>query len=601
LLKANFGGIEFKEEQLKKVIELGQKVVEIETEHATALKKVTKQEVSLRQKYKDDTLKMQQEEAKEELEAIRITAKTKIGIIEQTYQKEQAISREEYNQKRANLEKEQAKLGSDLDGVSKRAEFDNELLALKHLFNSKSADLAQKRAYDIDREQHEEVQKAMDFHKKIIDENNKYQDELSRSKSEAISNDHDRLVSQLNDEYTIKQRAAAEKYASGLQANANGIGFSNEAKQHELYNAEKLANDSEYNKKRADLEADTAAKHSADLEREAANYAQGLKQEEDMLRQSLEAKGVNEVTISKKMRKKREADLKAEIIDRHNRGLSAEAQEKELGAAQREDKKDAHEEEMKQISEITDAIEMSLQRKNKLLEQQLNNDLEMRQRNIMQQQQLAAEGYGNTLALEKANASKDELRKQQLAIREKKEAMAIAVFKLLAANADKEDGAKALIDTFVQMGIAEAFSAKFAKGVEGLQGPGTETSDSIPALLSKNESVITAAGTKEYAGLPTAINKGKVDEYFEQKFLPKYLTEFENASFGENVLNSILLKQSVDQQAVIIKKTDELIREIKNKPVPSMSIDKDGIVSQKQHKNGLISVIRYKPRNNNLI
>lgn len=40
---------------------------------------------------------------------------------------------------------------------------------------------------------------------------------------------------------------------------------------------------------------------------------------------------------------------------------------------------------------------------------------------------------------------------------------------------------------------------KFAKGVIGMHGPGTETSDSIPAYLSKGESVITAKATKRFA------------------------------------------------------------------------------------------------------
>jgi hypothetical protein len=50
----------------------------------------------------------------------------------------------------------------------------------------------------------------------------------------------------------------------------------------------------------------------------------------------------------------------------------------------------------------------------------------------------------------------------------------------------------------------------FAKGVIGLNGPGTETSDSIPARLSKGESVITASGTNfaqsNYPGLLEFLN-----------------------------------------------------------------------------------------------
>ena len=50
----------------------------------------------------------------------------------------------------------------------------------------------------------------------------------------------------------------------------------------------------------------------------------------------------------------------------------------------------------------------------------------------------------------------------------------------------------------------------FAKGVIGLNGQGTETSDSIPAMLSKGESVITARGTdfaqSNYPGLLEFLN-----------------------------------------------------------------------------------------------
>ena len=47
--------------------------------------------------------------------------------------------------------------------------------------------------------------------------------------------------------------------------------------------------------------------------------------------------------------------------------------------------------------------------------------------------------------------------------------------------------------------FAETKTPKFATGVIGLNGPGTETSDSIPAYLSKGESVMTAKATKQFA------------------------------------------------------------------------------------------------------
>lgn len=48
----------------------------------------------------------------------------------------------------------------------------------------------------------------------------------------------------------------------------------------------------------------------------------------------------------------------------------------------------------------------------------------------------------------------------------------------------------------------------FADGVIGLRGPGTGRSDSIPAFLSRGESVITASGTAQNASLLSAINSG---------------------------------------------------------------------------------------------
>jgi len=59
--------------------------------------------------------------------------------------------------------------------------------------------------------------------------------------------------------------------------------------------------------------------------------------------------------------------------------------------------------------------------------------------------------------------------------------------------------------------IVQTFSKKkFAKGVIDLEGEGTETSDSIPAWLSRGESVITAKGTDNAPKTLKLINEGKL-------------------------------------------------------------------------------------------
>jgi hypothetical protein len=72
--------------------------------------------------------------------------------------------------------------------------------------------------------------------------------------------------------------------------------------------------------------------------------------------------------------------------------------------------------------------------------------------------------------------------------------------------------ALALAQGAAQLAIVNKTPARFAKGVLNLQGPGTETSDSIPSLLSKGESVMTAKETKRSMGLLDAIKKNKIDD-----------------------------------------------------------------------------------------
>jgi hypothetical protein len=60
------------------------------------------------------------------------------------------------------------------------------------------------------------------------------------------------------------------------------------------------------------------------------------------------------------------------------------------------------------------------------------------------------------------------------------------------------------VQTFANIAAIEGF----ATGVIGLQGPGTGTSDSIPAWLSKGESVVTASGTQGNQNTLAAMNMG---------------------------------------------------------------------------------------------
>lgn len=100
-------------------------------------------------------------------------------------------------------------------------------------------------------------------------------------------------------------------------------------------------------------------------------------------------------------------------------------------------------------------------------------------------------------------------------------------------------GALAVIQAFAQLGpvagaiaagaivLTTAFQiskinqstppAGFKKGVVNLQGPGTETSDSIPANLSKGESVVTAKATRKWKDALESMNTDTFDDYMDSQ------------------------------------------------------------------------------------
>lgn len=88
---------------------------------------------------------------------------------------------------------------------------------------------------------------------------------------------------------------------------------------------------------------------------------------------------------------------------------------------------------------------------------------------------------------------------------------------------------------------------KFAKGVVGFQGKGTETSDSNRVWISKDESIITAKGTKRTKPLLEAINKGNEMAFIEEMYiapaLRKQILKIEQQkekSFAQNIANSTI-------------------------------------------------------------
>lgn len=89
---------------------------------------------------------------------------------------------------------------------------------------------------------------------------------------------------------------------------------------------------------------------------------------------------------------------------------------------------------------------------------------------------------------------------------------------------------------------------KFAKGVVGLKGKGTGTSDEIHAMLSAGESVVIAEESRKYSGLLEAMNKKQTSKFITDFYIApalkaqkKKFDEEKEKSFASNLMASLAL------------------------------------------------------------
>jgi chromosome segregation ATPase len=107
---------------------------------------------------------------------------------------------------------------------------------------------------------------------------------------------------------------------------------------------------------------------------------------------------------------------------------------------------------------------------------------------------------------------------------------------------------------------------EFAEGVVGLQGAGTETSDDIPAMLSKGESVITAKATKQFHEELKAMNAGKYPELINEKYLNPVIKQLAATVQVNNSFDDLGIVTAIRKNKnVKISNADELATAIMGK------------------------------------
>lgn len=107
-------------------------------------------------------------------------------------------------------------------------------------------------------------------------------------------------------------------------------------------------------------------------------------------------------------------------------------------------------------------------------------------------------------------------------------------------------------ETVAQIAVIDRQRPKFAKGVIDLKGPGTKTSDSINAKLSKGESVMTADETGSARGILNDIRAGKLND-------KKLARQLDSAVLRDLKITKDGIKMVGMDDSRIVKKLDQLM------------------------------------------
>ena len=216
----------------------------------------------------------------------------------------------------------------------------------------------------------------------------------------------------------------------------------------------------------------------------------------------------------------------------------------------------------KEITESMSTLKQMLDATNKEQQEALNEQTEMLGTEAEVQATLAAAGKKNSMdaVLKEQAQAQEEQKALARKAHQEQEAMDLASLFIKAMQAYEGAGqnpmqaaTKAMQDVLLAKALSAAIAGSFAIGVENLQGPGTETSDSILVRLSKGESVATARATKENPGLVTAMNEGKLDEYISKMYMPDMVIKSDinkDAQVASMLVNAVMESNAKVEKAI---------------------------------------------------
>lgn len=229
-------------------------------------------------------------------------------------------------------------------------------------------------------------------------------------------------------------------------------------------------------------------------------------------------------------------------------------------------------------------------------EDQVSKDIELQQYRVSRAQAIADRGNAKALQAEEdrlneLQKAREKFARTQMAINA---AQTLSQSVLAIASAAGETGAGAIVIVpAVIAALAAGFAAVkalsndasgFREGVVGLKGPGTSKSDSIPANLSRGESVVTAAGTTPHRDILEGMNAGRqyrlIDHNRLLEMAPGTSTPIlQNVPLsGAFVVNNNggMDTRSMEKRLAAIEKAIEAI------PATSLTLDEHGLTANLQ-------------------
>ena len=335
-----------------------------------------------------------------------------------------------------------------------------------------------------------------------------------------------RAISALNEYNYYEQQKFDTKFNQTDDEGVNVVQAENDIKLEQLKNANAEIIDEETlsNRKRLKLEEERA-KNSEEIARRTQLAIQFIEKdgiEKSIANKQEELKKIQsgELQVTEAYKDKIEKELSDLLA---NLGLTQKQIEElfaQLGKSSEKGLSDA----TSAIFSLTDAMLSASSSIVSALESIADKEIEVRERRVEKANEIADRGNAEALQIEeeklqKAQAQKEKYARIQMAINlaQQASALALAIAQAAAAGGGWASAAAiASVITAVGSGIATVMQMTadqpqgFKEGVIALNGKGSETSDSIPAMLSRGESVITAKGTKigDNSKILEAMNNG---------------------------------------------------------------------------------------------